>query len=1188
MICPSCGTRNRPGRRFCFECGAALAGTCASCGTPLEEGDKFCGQCGASLARDGVRAPASLEPARSTADADAAGAPAAGPVAERRLVTVLFADLVGFTTLAEERDAEETRELLSRYFALARDVIGRYGGTVEKFIGDAVMAVWGAPVAMEDDAERAVRAGLELLDGIGTLGPGMQARAGIATGEAAVTLGATGEGMVAGDLVNTASRLQSVSSAGTVLVGAATMRAASAAVSFEEAGERTLRGKARPLPAWRALRVVAERGGRGRRDQLEPPFVGREEELRSLKDALHATGRDRRARLISITGPAGIGKSRLAWEFLKYVDGVVEDIYWHSGRSPAYGEGLTFWALGEMVRRRAGLAETDDEATTRAQLDRTLAEYVPQPEDRRWIEPALLALLGLEPSPPGGRDVLFGAWRMFFERIAQRGTTVLVFEDFHWADTGLIDFIDHLLEWARGVPIMVVTLARPELFDRRPDWGAGKRTFSAMALEPLPEAAMRALLTGLVPELPEPAIRTILARADGVPLYAVETVRMLIVERRLERVDSGYRPADDLAEISVPETLRSLIASRLDTLAPADRSLLQDAAVLGEAFTLDGLVALSGQPPDSLEPRLRGLVRRELVALETDPRAPERGQYTFVQGLVREVAYGTLSRRDRGARHLAAARLLESADNDELAGALASHYLAAHLASAGGPETDALVVKARTTLRSAAERAAALGAHEQAVAFVTQALQFPSTPADRAVLLELAAQSSILAGRYAVAERYAQDNVAISESDGDVSATSRATALLATAQLYALQAGRVVPMLERALDSLPSEAAAEAKATLFSILSQAYVRNGQPEPAIRAADQALELLGQHTIDGLFAETLLNKATALGGLGRHREAAGLFETAVRVASESGQVATELRARVNLGDVLIDSDLPQAMTVFRGGLELAKKVGDRGIVIFYVANVAEGALFAANDWDAVLSELDEWLATDVDPGDRAWLAGPACRMRAFRGELDAAEFDAFEHLVRGLADPQMDSELEWTRSEIAWSRGDFKTAAAAGLLAAERFPAYAPASLWRSFRGALWGRDVPQASRIARRIESVAAGSRLAQAVQATARAGVAGLEARNEDSTRLYRDSIRRFEEIGYACPAALTALDMVSVVGPDVPEALRAAEKARGIFERVGARPYLERLEAALAPRGVTAAPDGSSIADLRVGDPAE
>jgi class 3 adenylate cyclase len=442
VICPNCSSENIPGAKFCNECGTALAVGCPSCGAANKPGARFCSECGTQLS-------AATTGATSPARAD--GSRASAPVAERRLVTVLFADLVGFTPFAEERDAEEVRDTMSRYFELCAEVISRYGGTVEKYIGDAVMAVWGAPTAHEDDVERAVRAALELVDSVGVLGAGIQARAGVLTGEAAVTLGATNQGMVAGDIVNTAARLQSVAPPGSVLVGEATYRAAGSAVAFEEAGEQILKGKQAPVAAWRALRVVAERGGRKRGDRLEAPFVGRADELRLLKDLFHATGREQKSRLVSVIGPAGIGKSRLAWEFLKYVDGLVETTYWHDGRSPAYGEGISFWALGEMIRGRAELLETDDEQTTRAKIATAVAQWVTLPDEREWIERALLSLLGIESGM--APEAMFGAWRTFFERISEHGTVTLVFEDMHFADNGLLDFVDHLLEWSRGRPI---------------------------------------------------------------------------------------------------------------------------------------------------------------------------------------------------------------------------------------------------------------------------------------------------------------------------------------------------------------------------------------------------------------------------------------------------------------------------------------------------------------------------------------------------------------------------------------------------------------------------------------------------------------------------------------------------------------------------------------------------------------
>jgi class 3 adenylate cyclase len=462
VICPNCGTENLAGAKFCMECATPFATICSNCGAANLPAAKFCSECGTPMT-SAPRRPGGVAVGPNAA---AAAAGEAETTAARRLVSVLFADLVAFTSYAEGRDAEEVRDLQSRYFALVREIVDRYGGNVEKFIGDAVMALWGAPVAREDDAERAVRAALDLVDAVRTLGPGIEIRAGIVTGEAAVTVGATNQGMVAGDIVNTASRLQSVAPPSTVLVGETTQRAVGKAIVFEPAADQVLKGKTIPVPAWRAVRVVAQRGGVGRSEALEAPFVGRDEELRQLKDLFHATTREGRPRLVSVIGPAGIGKSRLAWEFLKYVDGLVERVWWHDGRSPAYGDGITFWALGEMVRSRARLQETDDEPTTRERIATMLEEHVPDPSERAWIAPALLSLLGVETG--AGSQQLFTAWRTLFERLAATSPVVMVFEDLHHADPGLLDFIDHLMEWTRTVPIFIVTLARPELLEHRP------------------------------------------------------------------------------------------------------------------------------------------------------------------------------------------------------------------------------------------------------------------------------------------------------------------------------------------------------------------------------------------------------------------------------------------------------------------------------------------------------------------------------------------------------------------------------------------------------------------------------------------------------------------------------------------------------------------------------------------------
>src|SRR4051812_14121331 len=450
MHCAVCGTDNPAGRKFCGGCGAPLARLCASCGAANEPRFAFCGECGSPLddtsagTSPTVGVPRQERPTGTALIApDDAGFDGAAAAArpERRLVSVLFADLVGFTTLSESRDSEDVRELLTRYFDACRSRIGRYGGRGEKFIGDAVRAVWGAPVATEDDAERAVRAALEVVEAVRELGeslgaPGLSARAGVLTGEAAVNLAATAEGLVAGDLVNAASRVQSIAAPGTVLVDDATRRTTDAAIVYTEGGTHELRGRNEPVVLWRPLRVVAGRGGAQKSAGLEAPFVGRARELGLIKDLLHAVDDQGVAHLTAVSGIAGIGKSRLAWELYKYIDGLQDTMWWHRGRCLAYGEGVTYWALAEMIRSRAGIRDDESPTTAMSKLRACVAEHVPEADEQQWVLPRLASLLGLDDAGGTTADAgdLFSGWRLFFERMSQTYPVVLVFEDLHWAD----------------------------------------------------------------------------------------------------------------------------------------------------------------------------------------------------------------------------------------------------------------------------------------------------------------------------------------------------------------------------------------------------------------------------------------------------------------------------------------------------------------------------------------------------------------------------------------------------------------------------------------------------------------------------------------------------------------------------------------------------------------------------------
>ncbi len=561
---------------------------------------------------------------------------------------MLFCDLVGFTPLSESRDPEAVRELLSGYFEVARTIIGRYGGVVEKFIGDAVMAVWGTPTATEEDAERAVRAALDLVAAVADLGtqagvPGLAARTGVVTGEVAVTLGAAGEG-VAGDTVNTAARVQTTADPGQVLTDGATRRLVQGAVGFADAGEHTLKGKAQPVRLWRATRVLAGVGGSQRIDGLEAPLTGRDAELRTVRELFHAAADRRVPRLVLVSGPAGVGKSRLGWEFEKYADGLAAEVWWHRGRCLSYGDGVAFWALAEVVRQRLGVAEEDPAETASDKLGAGLDQFVTDPAERAYVGVRLARLLGVPVAGDDGavlsREELFAGWRLSFERLAADKPVVLLVEDAQYADSGLLDFLDHLMDWVRGLPVYVLVFARPELAQARPAFGAG-RNRTMLTLDPLDPASMDQLVDALVPGMPAAARAKITGQAQGIPLFAVEMVRSVIDRDIVQPVEGVYRLTGDIGELAVPDSLHALLAARLDALDPDVRQLVADAAVLGTTFPAEALIAVSGEGEARVTAALAELVRREVFTVSADPLSPERGSYGFAQQMVRQVAYDT-------------------------------------------------------------------------------------------------------------------------------------------------------------------------------------------------------------------------------------------------------------------------------------------------------------------------------------------------------------------------------------------------------------------------------------------------------------------------------------------------------------------------------------------------------------------
>ena len=986
MVCPSCGTENPEGAKFCTGCGASLQRVCPSCGTSNGAGARFCGECGTPLV-GGAAAPA-----LAAGELPAAPAPDAY-TSERRLVSILFADLVGFTTLSESRDAEEVRELLSRYFETCRRLIGLYGGIVEKFIGDAVMAVWGTPTATEDDAERAVRAALDLVAAVSAVGdvlgaPELGARAGVLTGEAAVTLGAVGEGMVAGDLVNTASRVQAVAEPGSVYVGEATRRASERAIVYEDAGTHSLKGKEGSLPLWRALRVVSGVRGQLKSEGLEAPFVGRERELRQIKERFHSCSQDRKAHLVSVTGVAGIGKSRLSWEFFKYFDGIVERVWWHRGRCLAYGEGVSYWALAEMVRSRCRVAEDEEPGSALAKLQATLAEHVPDEDERRFVEPRLARLLALGDLESADRQDLFAAWRLFFERLADSNPVLLVFEDVQWADGGLLDFVEYLLEWSRNHPILVVTLARPELLDRRPTWGAGQRNFSSLHLEPLPEEAMRKLLTGLVPGLPEELTSKILARAEGIPLYAMETVRMLLDRGLLVEEGAVYGVVGEIGALEVPETLHALIAARLDGLTEQERRVVQDAAVLGETFTARALAGLSGLPEAELGPLLASLVRKEVLSLQVDPRSPEHGQYGFLQDLVRRVAYGTLPRRERRERHLAAAdQLAQALGDDEAAELIASHLLDAYRAVPDADDAPELKQRAAAALVGAGERAASLAAAADAQRYFEQASELSDDPLVEAELAGRAGEMAWRADRPAEARALLERARGAHAERGDVRAAARVDALLADIDFDEGQLKRAVARLEPALESLGTEELDADQAELAGQLGRFLVLSGEYDRAAPQLERALGLAEALQLPETLSQALNSKATLVYRHGRRYEAELLLVGALELALAHDLHGAALRAYNNLTvDLWALDRWQEANEMTERALELARRVGDRR----WEANFLGGTIYGLSmlgDWDEALARAAE-VEEQAASGFAQITTLGAIPIYVGRGELDKA--------------------------------------------------------------------------------------------------------------------------------------------------------------------------------------------------------
>jgi len=955
---------------------------CPSCGHPNQPGAKFCSECGVALAAAG---PPSYE--------------------ERKVVTVLFADLVGFTSRAEQLDPEDVRALLSPYYARLRSELERFGGTVEKFIGDAVMALFGAPTGHEDDPERAVLAALAIRDWV-RAEKRIQVRLAVHTGEALVTLDARpvqGEGMAAGDVVNTAARLQAAAPVNGVLVGERTFRATRAVIEYREAPPVAAKGKKEPVAAWEALAARA-RSGVGLPDQARTALVGRDRELGVLRDVLARVRAERSAQLVTVVGVPGIGKSRLLYELWQAAEADADPVRWRLGRSLPYGEGVSFWALAEMVKAQAGILESDTSGQAEAKLTEMAAAIVPGASEAGWVRRQLGALVGLGgvSVPAGGdrRAEAFAAWRYFFEALAEQGPLVLVFEDLHWADDGLLDFVDYLAEWAGEVPLLVVGAARPELLERRPGWGGGKPNALTLSLAPLSDQDTARLIGSLPgrPTLEAGQQQVLLAKAGGNPLYAEQYAQMLAEQ------GAGHPP--------VPESVHGIIGARLDLLDLADKRLLQDAAVVGKVFWPGAVAALGGGDArgGEMEECLHGLERKQFVRRERRSSVAGQTQYAFAHVLVRDVAYGQIPRAARAAKHLDAAGWIESLGRPEdHAEMLAHHYLSAlDLARAANRDAANLAPRARLALVGAGDRALALNAFTAAAGFYRAALGL--WPQDAAQ------QRAGLLFRLAVALGGAGedgDGAAMEQARSALlAALDRAGAAEAEARLGELwwlkgHRDRAFEHLGRAQALVRDEPASAAKAYVLSELARYRMLADQFDA--QTAGQALELAEELGLGEVRAHVLITTGTARTLAGDSQGKADI-QRGLEIALAGNYLSAVSRGYANLSHSAetVDGDLPEGLRLALEAEKVAQRLGARAM-LRWTHGALVGLWFELGNWDKCARAADEFLAESAALGPHYHDAGIRSFrswMRLARDEVEAALADQRESLISGrqAKDPQ----------------------------------------------------------------------------------------------------------------------------------------------------------------------------------------
>ena len=827
---------------------------------------------------------------------------------ERKLATVLFVDLVDSTALVSASDPEVVRRRVTRFFDRVLHCVTTHGGIVEKFAGDAVLAAFGVAQAHEDDAERAVRAGLGILEGIEELQ--LQARIGIESGE--VVVDTTESTFATGEAVNLAARLQQAAAPGEILIGPAARSLALTSIEVDVVAPIEVKGRPDPLPAWRV--VCAADRAQPARPTVVAPLIGREAELDLLANTFERALRDHRAHLVTIYGEPGVGKSRLAREFVASLEGATV----LGGRCLPYGEGITYWPLAEMVKSAAGISDADPVQEAMEKL-RVCCE-----------DDAVADLLGLASgvleAVEADRSAQEIAWaaREWADLLAGVQPLVLVFEDIHWAEDPLLELIEHLATWVREAPLLIIGLARPELLDVRPGWGGGRMRATAIELDPLQASESEQLLEALLPGdgLDSEARRRLLEKTEGNPLFVEETIRML-------NESDGYLPE------RIPDTLQALIAARIDHLPPREKSLLHRAAVIGRVFWQGALEYLSAG--EDVEELLDDLLLRDFVLAEQRSTIIGERAYRFKHVLIREVAYGGLTKAERAGLHARFAEWLRERAGDELLEIRAYHLdhatqLQAELDGAAPAE---LAHEAAAALEEAGRRALAREANRSARKLLLRAVELEPTLERRYHAARAAWRMSDLPA-VSVEMRRVSDEA---RKVGDATIEGKALTALAEATLLReADLPKATELIDAALEALP----ADGRFTALGVRGRIAYWIGDFETQVRVADEALEIARRLERKDLEAHALNDLAEAY----RHQqsldEAEELLKNGLELADESGSTVARAQALSSLGAIHLHRGEPdEGERLLEESRALFAEVGDAWMLGRTMNNLAEAA-------------------------------------------------------------------------------------------------------------------------------------------------------------------------------------------------------------------------------------------------------